>query len=213
MDILQILESHGVDVEHIDNVPQTWADAIDRLVVDLKNMGWRGHLRSIAAHDGTLEVEFGGDVTPAMLARIARAADEARHVCEECGAASREDRKGSALCSRCATLGTAVAAALEDAPDDAPLGALVYELYCAWDIRRLALRHIMEVAVRSELVDARRYTERVLAERDGAGAPSELRYPTALDMPPPVLRGPTRSRRSSRRSSRSCASAACSTVG
>lgn len=136
MDMLEILKSHGIDVEHIDGVPQTWADAIDRLVVDLKDMGWRGHLRSIAAREGALWVDLGGEVTPAMLTRVARAADEVRHVCEECGATVRDERPGRALCSRCATLDAAVAAALEAAPDDATLGALVYDLYLAWDLRR-----------------------------------------------------------------------------
>ncbi|MBK6427857.1 MAG: hypothetical protein IPF82_17215 [Blastocatellia bacterium] len=32
-------------------------------------------------------------------------------------------------------------------------------------LRRLTLRHIVEIAVRGDLVDARRYTERVLGER------------------------------------------------
>lgn len=136
MDILQILSSHDVEVDHIDGIPPAWGDVIDRLVLDLKNLGWRGHLRSITARDGELGVELAGEVTPAMLARTARAADEARLVCEECGAAARDERPGRALCSRCATLDAAVAAALSAVPDETTLGTLVYELYVAWDLQR-----------------------------------------------------------------------------
>ncbi len=136
MDILEILSSHGVDVDHFDGVPPTWGDVIDRLFVDLRDLGWRGHLRSIASRNGTLEVEFAGKVTPAMLARVVRAADEARLVCEECGAAAQDERPGRTLCSRCSTLDAAVAAALSAVPDGATLGTLVYELYVAWDLRR-----------------------------------------------------------------------------
>ena len=135
MDILQILSSHDVEVEHIDGIPPSWGDVIDRLVVDLKDLGWGRHLRSIAARDGELGVALAGEVTPAMLARVARAADEARLVCEECGAAARNERPGRALCSRCATLDAAVAAALSAVSDEATLGTLVYELYVAWDLR------------------------------------------------------------------------------
>ncbi len=136
MDIIEILDAHGVAAERIDGVPYTWNDVIDRLLVDLKALGWRGELRSIAAHNGRLGVEIGGAVSAQMAARIARAADEARHVCEECGTEAVVGSEGRALCSRCATLDRAVSAALEAAPDDETLGALVYELYCAWELRR-----------------------------------------------------------------------------
>lgn len=109
---------------------------IDRLLVGLKDLGWHGHLRSIAVHEGVLEVEPGGAVSSEMAARIARAADEARHVCEECGAEAVAGDEGRALCPRCATLDRAVAEALKAAPDNEMLGALVYELYCAWELRR-----------------------------------------------------------------------------
>ncbi|MBK6427856.1 MAG: hypothetical protein IPF82_17210 [Blastocatellia bacterium] len=112
-----------------------WGDVIDRLVLDLKNLGWRGHLRSITARDGELGVELAGEVTPAMLARIARAADEGRLVCEECGAAARTSVRGGHS-ARGARLDAAVAAALSAVPDETTLGTPVYELYVAWDLQR-----------------------------------------------------------------------------
>ena len=59
-------------------VTSEWAGIIERLVIDLFNMGWNGEVLQVKAKFGELRFYIGDDRTEEMWERICRATVESR---------------------------------------------------------------------------------------------------------------------------------------
>lgn len=94
-----ILEKHGIKDVYAE-CGDGWADILDRLLTDLKELGWDGRLLQVKEKLGGLRfyIPKGGK---RILARIARAERESTRTCEDCGNPGFHYNKGAWLYTRC----------------------------------------------------------------------------------------------------------------
>lgn len=78
------MRRHDLHSEGWSLVGDGWIGLLDRLVVELKGMGWTGHVAQIKQKMGTLRF-YTDNFTDAMRDRIQAAYAESAVTCEQCG--------------------------------------------------------------------------------------------------------------------------------
>lgn len=79
-----LLRHHDLHPWCWSDPPDGWLGLIDRLVVDLKGMGWSGKVSQVKQKFGQL-CFYGEELSDAMSARIDQAERESARTCETCG--------------------------------------------------------------------------------------------------------------------------------
>ena len=99
-----LLRRHDLHPWCWSDSPDAWLPLIDRLIVDLKIMGWTGVIAQIKEKFGELRF-YAEDTTPGMDARIDAASVTSRTTCEVCGQQADVQTIRSwqrAICADCA---------------------------------------------------------------------------------------------------------------
>lgn len=98
----QFLQRHDLRPTACSVVGDGWLPLLEDLIVDLKKLGWAGHVLHIKQRWGVLRFHVDG-LDELMTTRVCRAEALSGQTCERCGQPGRWSGVGEAsvLCSRC----------------------------------------------------------------------------------------------------------------
>jgi hypothetical protein len=101
-----VLRKHGIDPDSVEcgaECGDGWSGIVDRLLTDLRELGWKGRVAQVKEKLGTLRFYVTGVQWDERYHRISAAEEESARTCEYCGAPGKLRHGGwlKTLCDHC----------------------------------------------------------------------------------------------------------------